>query len=159
MPSASRHLQHLSLWHLLKPQMPLTLAIQLSSAKFVDIGAHLLGYFKDEHELCLTSEAIYWVAILGPSSFASLCRLTSHSLCSSLNYTTLHSTPTICIVSDPLPYRHLLLLISSSNSNSTLQSPLGYKCCEAMQKSTSLLVFIFIPTCGREWCDFWRTHV
>jgi hypothetical protein len=23
-----------------------------------------------------------------------------------------------------------------------------------MQKSTSLLVFIFIPTCGREWCDF-----
>lgn len=31
----------------------------------------------------------YWVAISRPSSSASLCRSTSHSLCNSLNYTTL----------------------------------------------------------------------
>ena len=54
MSSAWRHLEHLSLWHLLASHR----AIQLSSAKFVELGDHLLGYFEDEHELCLNSEAI-----------------------------------------------------------------------------------------------------
>lgn len=66
----------------------------------------------------------YWVAISKPSSLTFLCLLTSHSLCSRLNYT---YTPTICIVLASPSLRHSLLSISSTNFKSMLHSPLGYK--------------------------------